>query len=176
MQYLEDIVSYYRNLCAQHPDLQHGEDSGERVFEVRVYEEAFAAIRTEGKEKDYQVRLIIPSLSLVENSGDARKLYQFGLLVLKYHSRREQDRFSAVAAMSAAERVADSIVARMIRDSRAGEGPFQNLIDNPDSIGQGGDFVQAEGDGSYVGILYFFTVPVDRYIDKGCNTAFLDGK
>ena len=64
MNYLDDIISYFKYLCTQHVLLLHSDNVGSRVFEVRDLDAAFGALRTGVKEKDFLVRFILPTISL----------------------------------------------------------------------------------------------------------------
>lgn len=164
-QYLSDAVSYFKTLCELHPDLLHSETSGQRVFEVVAYEEAFGDFRTGAKEKSYFVRFILPSMRFDASGNNARKMYQAGLMVGKYYSTREDDKTAKVTAWSDAERVADDFIARMVDDSRNGNALFFNTIDNPANLNLQGDFLDVQGDGSWAAVLYMFDFGTFRCLD-----------
>lgn len=164
-QYLSDAVDYFQNLCVQHPDLLHAETSGQRVFEVVAYEEALSDFRTAGQEKAYFVRFIVPTMRWQGSGSNARKMYQAGLMVGKYYSTREDVKAEKVDAWSAAERVADDFIARMVADSRNGHPLFFNSIDSVDNLNLSGDFWDAQGDGSFAAVLYMFDFGNFRCVD-----------
>ena len=90
MQYIDDAIDYFKYLCEQHPALLHDDDSGGRVFDVRDLDNAFGGLRTGMKEKSFAVHLVLPTMDYRHEVGNnARKAYQFGLLVAKYHGRRD---------------------------------------------------------------------------------------
>lgn len=164
--YLNAYADYFRYLCTQHPDVLHAETSGQRAFEVKPLEEAFSDVRTAATEKGVLVHLLLPAISYgSDQSGNARKYYEFGLLVAKYHGQREATKKVILDAMSTAERIADDLVTRLIYDSRQGVGLFQYGLDNPDNLALGGEFVMMEGDASYSGVLYTLKIPAWRCID-----------
>lgn len=164
-QYLSDVVGYFKNLCENHPDLLHDDASGSRVFEVSAYEEAFSNFRTAGKEKDFFVRFIMPTMRYAPSGNNARKIYKAGLMVGKYYSTREDEKTAKVDAWSDAERVADDFIARMVDDSRSGHALFFSSIDNPDNLALEGDFIDNEGDGSFAAVLYLFEFATFRCLD-----------
>ncbi len=164
-KYLTDVVDYYQNLCVQHPLLAHDEAAGKRVFEVVAYEEAFGDFRTAGKEKDFFVRFIMPTMDWKNNGNNAFKHYQCGLMVGKYYSARENPKTAKVAAWSAAEAVADDFIARMVYDSRDGHALFNSTIDLIENANLSGDFIDAAGDGSYAAVMYLFDFGTFRCID-----------
>lgn len=170
-KYLSDAVDYFKNLCVQHPDLLHSETSGQRVFEVKAYEEAFSDFRTAAQEKAYFVRFIMPTMRLEQSGNNARKVYQAGLMVGKYFSTREDAKTAKVAAWSDAERVADEFVARMVTDSRAGNELFFSSIDSVGNLNLSGDFLDAQGDGSFAAVLYMFDFATFRCLDAALDGA-----
>lgn len=164
-KYLSDIVSYFQNLCVQHPDLAHAETTGDRVFEVVAYEDAFSDFRTAGQEKSYFVRLLLPTMTFKPEGNNARKMYQCGLMVGRYYSTREDQKAEMTAAWSASERIADDFMARIAMDSRAGHALFNHTVDSVDSLDMNADFLPAQGDGSFAAVLYTFTFGVFRCVD-----------
>lgn len=175
---IADIVSYFRYLCEQHPLLLHSDAVGQRVYEVRGLEEAFASIRTTAKPKDYLVRFLMPTMVL--NAGaDAdhtRKDYQVGLLVLYYHSGREEGGNEVVEAVNASEQVADQMIARLLSDSRDGYAPFQYLNSTPQALDLSGEVVLRVLDGAYSGVLYLFSLKTTRNVRPECQPAsWVDG-
>lgn len=176
-QYLSDAVAYFQNLAEQHPDVLHSETSGQRAFEVTAYEEAFSDFRTAGQEKAFFVRLVLPTMRWEASHENARKVYQAGLMVGRYYSRREAAKSDLVEAWSEAERVADDFVARMVADSRNGHPLFFHSIDRPENLKLTGDFWDVQGDGSYAAVLYLFEFGNFRCVDPtGSEVAeWLDG-
>lgn len=168
---LEHIVSYFRYLCAQHPDLNHSEQAGQRVFEAKAHEEAFGDFRGGGQEKTYFVRFILPTMRYERSGDNARKTYQCGLMVGCYYSRKEDESTALTSAQSSAERVADDFVARMVADSRAGYALFRGSVDNVDALNLQGDFWDAQGDGSYGAVMYLFDMAVFRCLDAQTTAA-----
>lgn len=164
-KYLSDIVSYFQNLCVQHPSLLHAETAGSRIFEVVAYDEAFGDFKTGASEKGYAVRLLLPTMKMEASSDNARKMYQVGLMVAKYYSTREDSKTAKITAFSAAEQVADDFVARMVYDSRQGNDLFFGSLDNVDNMGLTGDFIDSAGDGSYAAVLYLIDFATFRCLD-----------
>ena len=164
-KYLTDVVAYFQNLCVQHPLLKHGEESGRRVFEVIAYDEALGDFKTGAKEKGYFVRFILPTMKWTNNGNNAFKRYECGIMVGKHYSTREDAKTEKVAAWSAAERVADDLIARMVYDSRDGHALFNSTIDLVENTNLSGDFLDAQGDGSYAAVMYLFDFGTFRCID-----------
>jgi hypothetical protein len=175
-KYLSDIVSYFENLCVQHPDLSHADTSGDRIFQVIAYEDAMSDFRTAGQEKSYFVRLILPTMKLAASGNDAMKQYQAGLMVGRYFSTREDDQAEMVEAWSASERIADDFMARMAVDSRAGNELFNHSIDQVGNLDVNADFLPTMGDGSFAAVLYTFNFATFRCVDPtgDCYAAWLD--
>lgn len=172
-QYIEHIVSYFRYLCEQHGQLLHAETPGNRVFEVRSYEQAFGDFRSTAREKNYAVRLILPTFGFDDQGGQGLKKYQVGLLVVKYYSRREDDKNAVITAMSEAEKIGDDFVARIVNDSRNGHPLFYGA-DSPGAMQIEGDFLDVQGDGSYAGVMYFLNFQTFRGLDALCNDVWED--
>lgn len=169
MNYLAEVVAYFKTLCMQHPTLLHLDTVGSRVFEVVAYDEAFSDFRTASEEKQYFVRLLLPTISLSNQNNNARKVYQLGLMVAKYYSRREDAQTEKVVAMSAAEHVADDLIAYVMEDARGNTGPFAYMLNHVEELGLTGDFLDTIGDGSYAGVLYMLDLPVWRCIDPNAE-------
>lgn len=164
-KYLDDIVDYVQGLATHHPSLAHAETVGQRTFEVMAYEQAFGDFKTAGAPQTYFLRLILPTMSWEGHGNNAQKRYQIGLLCGKYFSRREDSKTAMVDAWAAAEKVLDDIVARMVYDSREGTGPFNHTLDNIDSAKITGDYLEAQGDGSYCAVLYTLEFGTFRCVD-----------
>ena len=180
MNYIEEIIDYFRYLCTKHPLLLHDDASGSRVFEVRDLEAAFGAMRTGVKEKDFLVRFILPTMSLRDYDNNAWKVYQAGLVVLKYHGKRETEDADVIAALKAAEKVADEFTERMICDSRAGYGLFGRSLDKVQNLNVTSEFLTFSLDSTYSGVLVMFDLPTFRKISSTdtvhCDAvAWLDG-
>jgi hypothetical protein len=165
-QYLADIVAYFKYLCTQHPLLLHTDATGDRIFEVRDLEDAFGSLRSTARAKSYVVRFVFPTMGLTRDHDGARKSYELGLLILKWHGKKESEDADVVAAMSAAETVADDIIERIVTDSRQGYGLFEYGIDNPDNLNLQGEFIQRSLDGSYSGVLYMFRFDTPRKLSS----------
>lgn len=166
MLFLSDLVDYFRGLCEAHPDLLHDEASGSRVFEVVPLEEAFNDIRSGAKEKGYLVRLVLPTMSMSDHQNNAAKVYEVGLMVLKYHGTREAMKANYIAALTDAEKVADNFIASMVQDSRDGNALFFGRSDRVEWMQVSGDFVTLDGDGSYSGVQYTFRMATFRCFDE----------
>lgn len=176
MKYINDFEAYFRYLCTQHPKLLHSETSGQQVFEVKPVEEAFSAFRTGAVEKGYFVRMLLPTMGFSNGGTTPRKEYQFGLMVGKQYSRREDAKLAGITALGLAEKVADELVARMIQDSRNGHPLFEGCCDMPDDLNMTGDNYLFEGDGSYAAQLYMFDLSTPRFLETDCQTiTWADG-
>lgn len=173
---LNNYVEYFANLSAKHPDLDHSEHSDGRVFEVASFDEAFGDFRTAAKEKKFFVRLLLPTIAFSRHQDNGLKHYQFGLMVGRWYSRREDGKMAQVEAFSAAEKVADDFIARMVLDSRGGHELFSGMADNIENLDLSGDYYAFDGDGSYAAILYVFTLAAFRQIVGACEeTPWRDG-
>lgn len=177
MVFLADIVEYFSYLSTQHPALLHTDTAGARVFEIRDLDNAFGALRTGMKEKDYAVRLVLPSAEYRSEANNARKIYQFGLLVAKYHGRRDMTDADVIEAISAAERVAEDFLERIVSDSRNGLPLFGSSVDQVDNLKATLEVVSALFDGSYSGVLLLFELsPMRKIISTACDpVAWEDG-
>lgn len=173
MLYIADVVQYFQYLCEQHPELLHADEAGQRVFEVRQLEEAERDPRTGIKEKDFLVRLVLPTTELSDQTGNAVKTYEVGLLIAKYHGAREADPADWIAAMSAAERIGDEFVTRMVADSRAGNPLFFGRADMVGGLGVTSEFLMQVGDTSYSGVLLIFRMSTFRCLDPD-DTDWVD--
>ena len=162
MNFIKEVIDYFRYLSTQHPLLLHDDAAGSRVFEVRDLENTFGALRSGAKEKDFLVRFVLPTLTMKRYDNNAWKVYQTGLLVLKHHGKREIEDADVIAAMKAAEQVADEFVERMVSDSRNGYALFGNALDNVDNLHLTGEFVTFQLDSTYSGVLIMFDLPVFR--------------
>lgn len=177
MQFINDAIDYFHYLCTQHPLLAHADTVGSRVFEVRDLEDAFGALRTGMKEKTYAVRLVLPSVKYRTEANGARKSYQFGLLVAKYHGRRETADSDVTDAMADSERVAEDFLERMVSDSRNGHPLFGYSADQVDNMEVTAEFLPMLFDGSYSGIMMLFQFEPYRKINsQACDPiAWVDG-
>lgn len=164
-KYLTDVVDYFKNLCVQHPLLTHSESTGSRVFEVIAYDEALGDFKTGAKEKVYFVRFILPTMKWQNQGNNAHKRYECGIMVGKYYSTREAAKAEKIAAWAAAERIADDFIARMVYDSREGNALFNSTIDLIENANLAGDFIDAQGDGSYAAVMYLFDFGTFRCIE-----------
>lgn len=176
MNFIEEVIAYFRYLSIQHPLLLHADTVGSRVFEVRDLDNAFGALRTGAKEKDFLVRFVLPTMTMRRYDNNAWKVYQAGLLVLRHHGKREIEDADVIAAMSAAEQVADDFVSRMVSDSRNGYELFGGSVDNVDNLHVQAEFVTFQLDSTYSGVLVMFDLPVFRTLSSTlCDaTAWLD--
>lgn len=164
-KYITDVEAYFKNLSVQHPLLQHNEATGNRIFETVAYEEAFSDFKTAAAEKNYFVRFIMPTMKWVNSGNNAKKHYECGIMVGKYYSTREDAKAAKMAAYAAAESVADAFIARMVSDSRDGHALFNSTIDLVENANLQGDFMDAQGDGSYVSVLYMFDFGTFRCLE-----------
>lgn len=162
---LEDIVAYFKTMCIQHPTLLHADTVGQQVFQVSSFDEAFSNFRTAGEEKNFFVRLLKPTLGMIRQNNNARTVYQVGLMVGRYYSRREDQSTEIVDAQSACERIANDFVIWLMEDARAGTGPFADEMAQIDDLNLQGDFWEAGGDGSFAGVLYMLDLPAFRCLD-----------
>lgn len=177
MVFLSDIVEYFAYLCTQHPELLHADTTGARVFEVRDLDNAFGALRTGMKEKDFAVRLVLPSVEYRSEANNARKAYQFGLLVAKYHGRRDMADSDLIEAISDSERVAEDFLERIVSDSRNGLPLFGGSVDQVSDLKATLEVVTPLFDGSYSGVLLLFELqPWRKIISTACDpVAWEDG-
>jgi hypothetical protein len=177
MVFLDDIVAYFTYLSAQHPDLLHADTAGERVFEVRDLDNAFGALRTGIKEKDFAVRLVLPTAEFHTEANNTRKVYQIGLLVAKYHGRRDVTDSGVIEAISDAERVAEDFLERIVSDSRNGLPLLGHSVDQVENLKATLEMLPSLFDGSYSGVLLMFELaPWRKVISTACDpVAWEDG-
>lgn len=172
MNYLDDIIAYFKYLCTQHPLLLHSDTVGSRVFEVRDLDAAFGALRTGAKEKDFLVRFVLPTITIRRYDNNAWKVYQCGLVVLKYHGKRDVEDQDTIDAIAAAEQVADDFLGRMVSDSRNGYGLFGHSLDNPDNLEASQEVLTFQLDSTYSGVLLMFNLPIFRVLNStACSPA-----
>jgi hypothetical protein len=172
---LSDYIDYFRDCCVQHPDLRHSEHSDGRVFEVRSFDAAFGDFRSAVAEKRFFVRLLLPTMKFSAQGNNALKHYQFGLMVGRWFSRREDGDPAQSYALSEAERVADNILEKVQLDSRAGHPLMAGMADSVAGMDVNGDFFTTEGDGAYGAILYTFTLSAFRQVQPGCEYSVWGG-
>jgi hypothetical protein len=176
MKYLNDIVNYFQYQCEEHPLLLHADVSGQRVFEVRPLEEAFADFRTGATEKGYFVRLVVPTFGMNGSVSKAVKQYQIGLLVGKWYSRREDEGRAAIVAASSSEEVFDQIISKIISDSQNGHPLWEGYADSLNDLNIQGDYYFHGGDGSYAGVFATMDLRTPRKMAIECQTiTWADG-
>lgn len=151
------IVDYFTYLATQHPALLHSDVSGQRVVEVASLEEAFGDVRTGARPQGPLLRLVLPTSTLSDLNDGAYKQYQWGLMVLRWHGA-DPTPAQMVAAIGAAETIADDLLARLISDARAGHPLLKFGPRSANALGMAGEVVERMADGTYSGVLYTFNI------------------
>lgn len=148
---------YFKHQAVHHPDLQHDDASGQRVFEVIDVEEALADFRSISTPKGYLMRLINYTYQIGMNDGaDAQKYINGGFIIAKYHSHRRDGEDGFNTAMLQSEKIVDEIIEKMVADSRNGHPLFNRSLDTVNSIN-----VQPKiytGDSGYSGWICTFNI------------------
>jgi hypothetical protein len=157
MQLVNAYVEYFRHQAANHPDLLHTPDAGDKVFEVIPIEDAFGDLRGAQSEKSYLMRLILPTYELGDNyTANGLKRANGAFIIAKYHSSRTQDNAHYIAAAADAERVGFDIIEKMVKDSIAGHPLFYYSINTLNDLNLEVQPKNNEGDTGYVGWIFMF--------------------
>ena len=142
-----------KNLCENHPELLHSEQSGEKVFLPISIDQALGSFRTGIKSKSYFFRLILYTGTTEEVTNDRRKNLQCGFILGKYHKK---DHVSYLDALSDTEKTMGDFIARMVHDSQNGHALFSYSLETIADI----HYLPTEytGDQNYSGWICTFVI------------------
>lgn len=174
MASINDVIAYFRHQCEAHPDLLHSETAGQRVFEVSKWEEAWGDFRTDIKEKNYAVRLVMPEFSLQNLDGCAARNYDVLFFVGKYAKPRTGDKADHYAALADCERIALDFVSKIVMDSRNNLALFNYTGETVEDLQVRGEFIHQFGDGSYVAVMLSLSFANIIHIETA-GVAWTDG-
>lgn len=150
---LSEYVNQFKNYCINHPELQHADEEGERVFLVKSLFDYFAgAWREKLQEKKYVFVLILPNSS---PSGNNYQNNNCGFSILHYHSEREET-VDKITAMTNAQKVGISIIKRMVKDSINGAEVFEESFSSTEELGLTIEPDEDAGDTGYSGYQFWF--------------------
>lgn len=126
---------YFLHQCEHHPDLNHSEENGNRVFEVIDIEDALGDFRTGAKEKSYIFRLINYTYSVGDDAEhEVKKTFTGGFLIAKYFDIKNTGKAALYSAMNDSEKVMDEFIEKMISDSQNGHPLFNYSFDSRQQI------------------------------------------
>lgn len=175
MNVLKYYIDYFKYIATTHPELQHDDASGDRVFEVMDVEEAFGDFRSAAKEKGVMMRLLLPFGSLTdEQSGNSRIIMQGGFLLAAYHSSRDQGTPEFLNAMSKSYRIAHEIAEKMVDDAQQGHPLFNFSIRSVQHLNWSVQSRVMTADGNYSGYfcLFNFEAPFRNCLAEHENEAW----
>lgn len=167
--------NYFKNLCVNHPKLQHQDTAGEKVFSRADITEVFTGFRMDLKAKGYGFILLDPT-SVINEPGSSNILqeYEGGFIICKYFKR--DDNSSFITAIEETEEVYKDIVERMIHDSQNGFPMFNFSLNKTNNFNA--QITQAS-DGSYAGWMVTFSYKNQAMIQsrKDCpqRVNWIDG-
>lgn len=118
MNNYQSYVEYFKDLCVQHKELEHGEGTGQQVFMLRSWEEVFGKFRTGIKAQAYAFQLIDFTESWTRTGDLRRRNMQCAFVVSHYHSNRNVGEASFIEAKVKALQVAVDFIDRMVYDAR----------------------------------------------------------
>lgn len=155
MSFFQKYVDYFRWQAVNHPELRHEDVVGKKVFAVISQEAAKGDFRTGAKEKDFIMRLIIPSGS-GDGDADPNSKILGGFIIAKYYSPRVDGDDSQIKAMDDAWRVGTHILTKMVNDSRNGHSFFYYSANTLASLEPAFQPKLDTGDVSYAGWMFTF--------------------
>jgi hypothetical protein len=130
---ITDYEAYFKNLCINHPDLQHADVNGSKVFRMIHIEEALSDFRSGTVEKGLIFRLINYTFDIKDNyTADQTRWKQGAFIVASSHGKGKSD--EQMAAMAKAERILMDFVERMIHDSQEGNPLFYYTLNTAKGI------------------------------------------
>lgn len=164
---LGDYIGYFRHQAEHHPLLMHSPLSGHRVFELVDFESAWGDFRSTIKEKDYMMRLALPTLGTEGEAFETTSMYG-AFLIAKYWKIREIGDDDLEVALSNSLQIGLQIGAKMIADSNAGHPFFGWAGGSAEALDLRATPKMYTGDANYAG--YWFTFKVAPHWDT-CMTA-----
>jgi hypothetical protein len=121
---LTDYINYFRHQATTHPLLLHSDVLGQRVFEVVEFNAAWEAFRTSVKEKDFVMRLALPT-GATDGEVDSQLEMYGAFLIARFWAVRDADADECTRALAESLEIASQIVSKMMADSRAGHPMFE---------------------------------------------------
>ena len=154
----QTYVNYFEYQAAQHPAIQH---SAERpVFEVVDFEEAWSDFRTKIKEKDYMMRLALPSGGLSGNSDETIDVMG-GFLIAKYFKTRTGTSQDLITTLDDCMRVGIEIAEKIVADSKNGHPLWYWSANSPETLDLTFTPRVWTGDAAYAGWMFIFRFNTD---------------
>lgn len=131
--YIRSMISqlyraYLQHQAASHPDLQHDDAEGSRVFAMMNIEEAVSDLRSSAQTKTYIMRGLYYTYNVTDN-GEGRREVQGGFMIAKQYSSREQGSNAFFTAMDDSERIVNEMIEKIVSDSRVGHPLFFHSLD-----------------------------------------------
>ncbi len=162
---VSNYVKTFKDYCINHPELQHDDEVGRRVFLVKSLFDYFAgAWREKLQEKKYVFVLMLPNSSAIGNNYQNNNC---GFSVLHFHSERSGE-IDKIEAMNRAQKVGISIIKRMVKDAINGAEIYENSFFSTEDLGLTIEPDEDAGDTGYSGFQFWFEFKTK--IDK-CDTA-----
>lgn len=130
---ITDYEAYYKNLCVNHPDLQHADVNGSKVFKMIHIEEALGDFRSGVKVSGLIFRLINYTFEVKDNyTADQMRWKQGGFIVASSHGKGDSP--AQMEALGKSERIAMDFIERMIYDSQEGHPLFYFTLNTAKGI------------------------------------------
>ena len=155
MALIKDYIDYFRTLAEQHPALLHTPER--RVFEVVSVEEAWGDYRTRQKEKDFTMRLVLPSGGLADGEqSDPMVDAMGGFVIAKYWDKRNEGDAALLEALDLSWEVGQDLVERIIHDSNQGHPLWYFSVNSPAALELSWQPKIYTGDAQYAGWMFIF--------------------
>ena len=119
---------YLEHQAVNHPALLHTE--GSKVFEMIGIQDALGDFRSVGQEKGFIMRGIWYTYGF-GFAHESVKRMMGGFIIAKHYSNRVGGKKSLFEAMRDSEKVADEIIAKMVKDSKNGHPLFYHSFNHP---------------------------------------------
>lgn len=159
---LLDYIQYFKHQATHHPALVHTDEH--RVFEVVDFEQAWSDFRTTVKEKDYIMRLALPSGGIMGNSDETIEVYG-GFMIARYWDRRNKTDDDMIEALAGSLQIGLEICEKIISDSKNGHPLWYWSANSPESLDASYTPKIYSGDAQYAG--YWFTFRFNNHY-KNC--------
>jgi hypothetical protein len=170
---ITDYEAYFKSLCVNHPDLQHANVNGSKVFRMMHIEEALGDFRSGAKEKGLIFRLINYTFEVKDNyTADQMRGKQGAFIIAAGHGKG--DSVAQIEAMAQSERILMEFIERMIQDSQEGHPLFYYTLNTAKGVHvQPMTFI---GDATYSGwmAIFDFGDHVPSCIEREGGPVWLD--
>lgn len=150
---LAEYIDYFRHQATTHPLLLHTPER--RVFEVVDFEEAWGDFRTAVKEKDFIMRLVLPSGGVVGHADETVEVLG-GFVIARYWNKRNEGDKEMVTAMDASFKVGMDICEKIIADSKEEHPLWYHSANTPDALDISFQPKIYVGDAQYAGYIFLF--------------------